>query len=304
MIHLSLILLLLLNLSTCIPSFALVQVKTQTTLKGHSQEQVKRFLATPCNWPNIVASSWSVKGDSVNVPLKPQSQVKEIFGLPPILPLGVSWTCAQSTDGTLDVVSKQGVPGVACDCQMLFEIQEMNRDETSVELTMEYEPVNVLGTFAIPILTIDDALALKVLLPYRLQQMNATPLVKFQQLMGILYGIAGVAHFVDLVFGDSQILKLSGCSPFGELPWSGQALALIWCAAGPIAFVSSRIAGLENAGSLIGYGLMEVFCAALVSSTTTMISMSALWNALSIQTVVAVSYVYSSRKNLNEIYQR
>jgi hypothetical protein len=50
--------------------------------------------------------------------------------------------------------------------------------------------------------------------------------------------------------------------------------------------------------------LMEVFCAALVSSTTTMISMSALWNALSIQTVVAVSYVYSSRKNLNEIYQR
>jgi hypothetical protein len=84
---------------------------------------------------------------------------------------------------------------------MLFEIQEMNRDETSVELTMEYEPVNVLGTFAIPVLTIDNALAfIKVLLPYRLQQMNATPLVKFQQLMGILYGIAGVAHFVDFGF--------------------------------------------------------------------------------------------------------
>ena len=165
----------------------------------------------------------------------------------PILPRGVSWTCVKSTDDTLDVVSKQGVPGVACDCRMLFEIQEMNRDETSVELTMEYEPVNVLGTFAIPILTIDNALALKVLLPYRLQQMHATPLVKFQQLMGILYGIAGVAHFVDLVFGESQILKLSGCAPFGELPWSGQVLALIWCAAGPIAFVCSRIAGLENA---------------------------------------------------------
>mmetsp|Transcript_7680 Transcript_7680/g.14034 ORF Transcript_7680/g.14034 Transcript_7680/m.14034 type:complete len:98 (+) Transcript_7680:77-370(+) len=45
----------------------------------YSQEQIKRFLATPCNWPNIVASSWSVKGDSVNVPLKPQSQVKEIL---------------------------------------------------------------------------------------------------------------------------------------------------------------------------------------------------------------------------------
>lgn len=280
-----------------------MQVKTRTTLKGHSQERVKRFLATPCNWPNIVASSWSVKGDSVNVPLKPQSQVKEIFGLPPILPLGVSWTCVQSTDDTLDVVSKQGVPGVACDCRMLFEIQEMNRDETSVELTMEYEPVNVLGTFAMPILTIENALALRVLLPYRLQQMNATPLVKFQQLMGILYGIAGVAHFVDLVFGDSQILKLSSYAPFGELTWSGQALALIWCAAGPIAFVSSRIAGLENAG-LIGYGLMEVFCAALVSSTTTTISMSPLWNALSVQTIVAVSYVYSSRKNPNEIDQR
>mmetsp|Transcript_7680 Transcript_7680/g.14033 ORF Transcript_7680/g.14033 Transcript_7680/m.14033 type:complete len:193 (+) Transcript_7680:351-929(+) len=93
------------------------------------------------------------------------------------------------------------MPGVACDCRMLFEIQEMNRDETSVELTMEYEPVNDLGTFAIPVLTIDNALAfIKVLLPYRLQQMNATPLVKFQQLMGILYGIAGVAHFADFGF--------------------------------------------------------------------------------------------------------
>jgi hypothetical protein len=108
-----------------------------------------------------------------------------------------------------------------------------------------------------------------------------------------------------LVFGYSQILKLSGCAPFGELPWSGQVLALIWCAAGTrIAFVSSRVVGLENAG-LIGYGgLMEVFCGALISSTTTTLSMSPLWNALSVQTVVAVSYIYSSRKNLNEIDQR
>ena len=141
--HLALILLWLLNLSAA--SFALVQLKTRTTLKGHSQEQVTRFLATPCNWPNIVASSWSVEGDSVDTPLKPKSQVKEIFGLPPILPLVVSWTCVESTNKRLDVVSKQGVPGLALDCRMLFEIQEMHGDETAVELTMEYQPVNALG---------------------------------------------------------------------------------------------------------------------------------------------------------------
>ena len=89
----------------------------------------------------------------------------------------------------------------------------------------------LLGTLAIPILTMDNALALKVLLPYQLQQLNTTPLLKFQQLMGILYGIAGVAHFVDLVFGDSQILKMAGCCLLWRfaIEWSSSGTIVVCC---------------------------------------------------------------------------
>jgi len=200
------------------------------------------------------------------------------------------------------VQSKDGVPGLASNCRMMFDIQQQQNDDDNVmvKLTMEYEPNNLLGILGIPILSLDNAIALKVLLPYQLKSMNQSPLKKFQQLMGTLYGIAGVAHFADLVFGDSQILALTGCPPFHDLPAAGQALALIWCAAGPAAFGASRKVSLENFG-LIGYGLVEVLCAALVSFSTTTAqttTVNPLVNALGVQAVVAVSYLYSSQKKI------
>lgn len=307
---------LLLLLIVVDPSCGLVQLKTRTTLAAGQHyslhDQVGKFLATPSNWPTIVASSWSVESSDdstrIDIPLQVKSQVTEIFGLPPILPLEVTWTCVKSTSNCLDVVSKQGVPGLATDCRMLFELQTENLEEKTVivELTMEYEPANILGKLAIPLLSLDNALALKVLLPYQLQQQQVnktTPLVKFQQLMGVLYGVAGVAHFVDLCFGDSQILQLAGCPSFGALSVAGQVLALLWCAAGPVAFVTSRIVGLENVG-LVGYGVMEVFCAAIVVASATTITdatgMNPLVNALGVQAIVAASYKYSSQKTLDE----
>lgn len=274
---------------------ALVQLKTSTRLHDSSQQDIQKFLATPSNWPRIVLSSWSVEGDNASKPLQQSQTVTEIFGLPPILPLGVTWKCVESTKDCLDVQSTEGVPGLASDARMLFDIQQQEESVVVVDLTMEYEPENVLGILAIPILAVDNALALKVLLPYQLQR----PLQKFQTLMGTLYGIAGVAHFVDLVFGDSQILLLAGCDTFTTLPVEGQALALLWCAAGPASFVMSRVAGLENAG-LIGYGMMEVACAALVSFTPTTSTVDPLMNALGVQAVVAASYLYSSQKQKQE----
>ena len=47
---------------------------------------------------------------------------------------------------------------------MLVKIkEEKNSGIVAVDLTMEYEPENLLGVLAIPVLTVDNALALRVL---------------------------------------------------------------------------------------------------------------------------------------------
>lgn len=209
----------------------------------------------------------------------------------------------KSTRQTLDMTSQEGVAGLASDCRMLFEIQQQNDNDTAakVTLTMEYEPCNIIGILAKPVLVVDNAIALKVLLPNELQ--IVTPLLEFQRLMGNLYGIAGIAHFVDLAFGDSQILQLAGCPSFHDFGPQGKALALLWCAMGPAALVTSRIVGLQNVGIIL-YGVVEVACAALVSYQYSSTSgMDPLVNALGVQALVAVSYVYSSlqqEKGTNE----
>lgn len=125
-------------------------------------------------------SSWNVEGTTTS-PLKRNDGVDEIFGLPPLLPLRVSWTCVESdaTKGLLDVRSPDGLKGIASDCRMLFQIDQKMANTVNVDLTMEFEPRNLLGTLAIPVLTIIvNALALKVLLPsvMKLAMFRKTPL--------------------------------------------------------------------------------------------------------------------------------
>ena len=212
---------------------------------------------------------------------------------------------------------------------MVFDIrqqQDSNSDTTdattaalSVDLTMSFEPENLLlGRLAIPVLTVDNALALKLLLPAALRRAAKAQeeglsnkssngrLEEFRLLMGTLDGLAGVAHLVDCLALDSKLLVAVGSPPFGELPAVGQALAVAWCAAGPLAFVLSRI-GLGDAG-LVLYGAVEVACAALVheqflaadagvgAAAASSNALDPLVNAIGVQAAVLTSWFYSASK--------
>jgi len=119
------------------------------------------------------------------------------------------------------------------------------------------------------------------------------PLDKFRTLMGWLYFGAGIAHFYDILIGDSSLLKAAGLEPFGLSSPPAQLLALLWCFSGPLA-LALVIAGrrARNSGSLadlglLQYGIIEVGCAALAGSSET------LQSALLVQAAVAASWNYT-----------
>jgi hypothetical protein len=130
-----------------------------------------KYLGTPSHWPEIVLSSHSVKPsfskNRIDTPLKVGDYVEEVFGLPPILPLSVIWQCAVSdvNQGILEFYSQDGVPGFARQCKMRFEIREIGSTKCNVDLIMEFEPTNPIVPLGVPLLNIDNNLALKVLLP-------------------------------------------------------------------------------------------------------------------------------------------
>ena len=174
-------------------------------------------------------------------------------------------------------------------------------DDATVNFTMSFCPSSPLAYFAIPVLVIDNWLALNVLLP---QAADLAPLNTFRRLMGTLYGAAGLAHVIDLLIGDSQLFQKLGIPPFQNLPWEGKALALLWCAAGPLAFALSRLGtgcnrekvpellgkNLLADGGLILYGLVEVLGAVRSGNS------DACANALGIQVIVAASWYYTWQK--------
>jgi hypothetical protein len=167
-------------------------VTSTATIKGRSTQELQTFLATPTNWPSIVASSFGAeqadaispksKINAIDRPLKKGERVKEVFGLPPVLPLYVTWTCQQNTvkkakkgmpsGGNLEFFSAEGLGGVAENCRMSFDITSAGVDgqDTTVDMTVEVVPVSFLGNLAGPVLKVDNDLALKVLLPLALKR--------------------------------------------------------------------------------------------------------------------------------------
>ena len=163
------------------------QLSTTSKIKGVSPSELHDFLATPTNWPKIVLSSNSVKeprnkSNRVDVPLKVGDEVEEVFGLPPLLPLSVVWKCVESSPppnnnkagvnngqkGRLEFYSSSGVPNLARDCSMKFDIESVNGDKNTsvVKMDMEFDlisPLLLIG--ATPLLKLDNDIALKVLLP-------------------------------------------------------------------------------------------------------------------------------------------
>lgn len=322
-----------------VQGFSPVTVTTRTTLVDQSPEDVQAFLAAAGNWPKIVTTSMGVESnEDVSKPLPVGKTVDEIFGLPPIIPLSVQWTCTNNippgssnsgkksfpwkqaplqsqsqsgpSPGRLEFFSSNGLDGVAKNCEMAFDVdkkksakstgtQQQQQEGTEVLLKMQYEPVSILAVLAAPILTIDNAVALKFLLP---AEMRTQPeLDKFRNLMGGLYGVAGLAHLGDCVLGPSQLLTMAGAPVFEMLPLVGQTYAILWCLMGPLSFALSRFgAGYADIG-LILYGLVEVGGAALIAANYDAVGGSsaiddAFVNAILVQAVVAAAWFYSARK--------
>lgn len=167
-------------------------VTSTATIKGRSTQELQTFLGTPTNWPSIVASSFGAeeadaispksKINAINRPLKRGERVKEVFGLPPVLPLYVTWTCQENTvrkakkgspgGGNLEFFSAEGLGGIAENCRMSFDITAAGDDglDTTVDMKVEVDPVSFLGSLAGPVLKVDNDLALKVLLPQALKR--------------------------------------------------------------------------------------------------------------------------------------
>mmetsp|Transcript_4132 Transcript_4132/g.10490 ORF Transcript_4132/g.10490 Transcript_4132/m.10490 type:complete len:369 (+) Transcript_4132:80-1186(+) len=308
-----------------------ISLRTSVLLKDQTPAAVQEFLASPGNWPKIVSTSVSVQSEAdVDKPLPVGQTVDEIFGLPPILPLSVRWTCKKSVTpssndegnvkrfrswgrptptpspsseaGRLEFSSENGLDNVAEHCQMIFDVQprreETNNDKPNTQLTldMKYEPKSPLAILAVPILAVDNAIALKFLLPAALR---AQPdLDKFRRLMRTLYLGAGVAHLADCLAGGSQLLTLAGSpSTFYQLPMAGQLVALLWCGMGPISFALKDGKGYADMG-LIGYGLVEVVGAGLIvlNFGSGVAGANAFINAMLVQGVVAGAWLYSANE--------
>ena len=131
------------------------------------------------------------------------------------------------------------------------------------------------------------------------------PIDQFRDLMGTLYGVAGVAHAADCYIGQSQLLVSAGSPPFSDLPPAGQALVALWCVAGPVAYATSRVGGRIADLGLIVYGIVEVGGAAVIArylsttledSGTAGADIDALMNAVLVQGVVFASWIYSRNK--------
>jgi len=112
---------------------------------------------------------------------------------------------------------------------------------------------------------------------------------KFRSLMGNLYGLAGLAHLADCLLGDSVLLRQAGGLAFEDMIPVGKAAALVWCGAGPLAFLGSKAGGRAADLTLIFYGLIEVGGAGLLSD-------DACFKAVGVQAIVAASYFYSTGK--------
>jgi hypothetical protein len=310
--------------------------KQSSSGKKNTSSFLQRILTDKSNTQDktddrLSSSSSSSSSSSI---LQVGDIVNEYFALNQ---LQVQWECIKNEPNQLIVSSINGLDGIATDCIMNFEFSSENDNDaidndkessTVVQLTMEYTPTSPIAIIATPILIIDNWIALNILLPIAI---DTKPLNSYRTLMGNLYGIAGIAHLYDILFGGSQLFLSAGVSPFENLSFNGQIYAIVWCIMGPIAYGLSKISTKNNAINnnnnnnddskmiqtinladigLILYGIVEVVGAVLISttstSTTTTISSSSsdvLYNACIVQFIVFVAWVYSYQKQQQQPQQ-
>ena len=171
---------------------------------------------------------------------------------------------------------------------MFFNIMDDGEGGSTIQLDMSYEPTSPVATLALPVLTLDNFIALNVLLQDATD--TTSKLDKYRNLMGLLYGIAGVAHLFDCLIGGSFLLKEAGIPDFFELPLNGMGLAILWCLSGPISFACSKAGGRVADLGLVQYGLIEVGGAALAANYY---GGGAFPNAIGVQLIVALAWLYT-----------
>jgi hypothetical protein len=79
--------------TTLLSAYSPISLSTKSKLPQTPPDVLYQFLASPANWPKIVASSSSVESNNVvdlTQPLPQGQSVNEIFGLPPLFPLSVT----------------------------------------------------------------------------------------------------------------------------------------------------------------------------------------------------------------------
>lgn len=112
-----------------------------------------------------------VQGNDINIeePLSIGDSIDEVFGLPPILPLRVTWECVANDEntGSIEFFSSSGLPLIANECRMKFKLTESKRslDDIVVNFEMEYNPKSFIAILASPLLSLDNSFAIRVLLP-------------------------------------------------------------------------------------------------------------------------------------------
>ena len=112
-----------------------------------------------------------VQGNDINIeePLSIGDSIDEVFGLPPILPLRVTWECVANDEntGSIEFFSSSGLPLIANECRMKFKLTESKRslDDIVVNFEMEYNPKSFIAILATPLLSLDNSFAIRVLLP-------------------------------------------------------------------------------------------------------------------------------------------
>lgn len=125
--------------------------------------------------------------------------------------------------------------------------------------------------------------------------LSSSPLCDFHLLMGKLYGVAGLAHFTDLLFGQSTILTMAGAPKLSDLPLLGQFYALVWCVSGLVAAITSRNENWALAGIAI-YGIVEVVGATILLASFDTVGGWTVVNAVLVQIAVAMAWVYALQK--------
>ena len=124
-------------------------------------------------------------------------------------------------------------------------------------------------------------------------------LAKYRGVVSAAYGFAGIAHFVDLVFGPSACAIAAGAPSFAEMTTEQKSLALIWCALGPASTAcdaAARRTKTKNApqklsvAGLVAYGAFETALACSCAVWFGARGGDAATGAVAVQAVVLACY--------------